>query len=137
MALAVGLAVNPTIPKMLDLFGTASQTGWSTVYVKLHTGIPGADGTNGASSETTRKAVTFDPASTSNGTKVASGTLPSWTSWGQGTETIQYLSMWTSVGPTGGTFLGSLELSSPRTVNFSDTINITALTLAISTKATT
>lgn len=129
-----GLAASPVANAMLDLFGNASQTGYSTPHLKLHTGDPGAAGTANASSETTRKAISF--AAASNGSKAASapgGVVASWASWTAGTQNIQYVSLWTAL--TGGTFLGSIQLASAKTVNDSDTLNITALTLSISTIA--
>jgi len=129
--MAVGLAANPVANAMLDLFGNATSSGYATPFVKLHTADPGAAGTVAASAETARKAVTF--AAASGGSKSANGTLPSWTGWTAGTETISHLSVWTA--STAGTFLGSITLSSPKTVNNTDTLNITAVTLSVSTLA--
>ena len=129
--MTVGLAANPVANSMLDLFGSASQSGWSNVWVQLHEADPGAAGTTSVSTETTRKAVTF--AAASSGSKAANGTLPSWPTWSAGTETITHLSLWTA--STSGTFLGSITLTQGKTVNDNDTLNITAITLSISTLA--
>ena len=132
MALADGLAV-ATANKMLDLFASASQTLATNVWAQLHTGIPGATGVNAASANTARREVTF--AAAAAGSKAANGTLPSWTGWASGTETITSISLWTA--STAGTYLGSVDLSADKVVNNTDTLNITAVTLAISTLATT
>lgn len=129
--MAIGLAASPVANNMLDLFGSATSAGWTTPFVKLHTADPGSAGTTAASAETTRKAVTF--AAASAGSKAANGTLPSWTAWAAGTETITHMSFWTA--SSAGTFLGSIALSASKTVNNTDTLNITALTLAITTLA--
>ena len=130
--MAIGLAASPVANAMLDLFGNASSSGYSTPFVKLHTGDPGSAGTTNASAETTRKALTFSAASA--GSKSATGSpVASWASWTAGTETITHLSIWTA--STAGTFLGSVALSASKTVNNTDTLNLTALTLSISTLA--
>lgn len=132
MALAVGLEPATVADAMLDLFGNASQSGWATPYAKLHTAIPGVAGTNAASAETTRKAITFGAAV--NGTKSATGSpVAQWASWSAGTETITHISLWTA--STAGSFLGSVALTASKVVNNTDTLNLTALTLSISTLA--
>jgi hypothetical protein len=126
MALTLGLSPVYTANKWLDIVGGASQSVAATVYVKLHTAIPGLTGTNGASAETTRKQVTWSAASA--GTKSMSGTL-SWTSWAAGSETISHISLWDNV--SAGNMLWSGALSSPKAVANGDTLNITSLTLAV------
>lgn len=134
MALAVGIEAQVVADAMLDLFGNASSSGWATPYAKLHTNIPGADGTNAASAETTRKAVTFGAAS--GGSKAATGSpICQWTNWSAGTETITHISLWSA--STAGQFLGSIALTASKVVNNTDTLNITALSLSIATLATT
>ena len=47
--------------KMLDaLVGRGAYSANAAFYVKLHTGDPGAAGTNNAATETTRQAVTVE-----------------------------------------------------------------------------
>ena len=107
------------------LAGTAF-TAPTNVYVKLHTGDPGAAGTSNASAETPRKQITWSAAA--SGSKSMSGTL-SWTSWAAGTETISHISIWDN--STAGNVLWSGQLSSNKTVNNGDTLNITSLTAAL------
>ena len=130
--MAAGLAASPVANAMLDLFGSASQTGYSTPYVALHTGDPGSAGTSNASAEIDRKALTF--AAASGGSKAATGSpVAQWASWDQGTETITHVSIWTA--STSGTFLASIQLTASKQVNDTDTLNLTALSLSVSTLA--
>jgi hypothetical protein len=57
-----------------------------------------------------------------------SGTL-SWSSWSAGTETISHISIWDNV--SAGNVLWTGALSSSKTVNNGDTLNITSLTAAL------
>jgi len=97
-------------------------------FVKLHTGDPGSAGTSNASAETTRKAVTW--ASPSAASISANGTLPSWTTWSAGSETITHVSFWSLL--SGGTFQGSLALTAPKAVTNGDDFNLTSLTYTAS-----
>jgi hypothetical protein len=47
----------------LDALGNATAYSVTNVYVKLHVSDPGANGTSGAATETTRKVVSFGAAS--------------------------------------------------------------------------
>jgi hypothetical protein len=49
--------------KFLDAVGNATAYSATDVYVKLHIGDPGANGTANAATETTRKSVSFSAAS--------------------------------------------------------------------------
>ncbi len=89
-------------------------------FVKLHIGDPGAAGTANAAGETTRKAVTFSAASAGAITNSAALT---WTSVST-TETYSHVSFWDTVGPTGGTFLGSDNLNTTRSVTAGDNFEI-------------
>ena len=72
-------------------------------YVKLHLGDPGAAGTANPATETTRKSASFGAAS---GGAIANDALVTWTSIA-GTEDATHFSLWDTVGPSGGNFLGS------------------------------
>ena len=100
----------------------------SAAWVKLHTADPGSAGTTAASAETTRKAVTW--ASPSAGSVSANGTLPSWATWSAGSETITHISFWSA--SSGGTFQGSMALTSSKAVTNGDTLNLTAITYTAS-----
>ena len=124
--MTTGLHTANLANRWLDMLGATAFTAPTTTYVKLHTGDPGAAGTSNASAETTRKAITWSAAA--SGSKSMSGTL-SWTSWAAGTETISHISIWDN--STAGNVLWSGQLSSNKTVNNGDTLNITALTAAL------
>ena len=83
----------------------------SAAWVKLHTADPGSAGTTAASAETTRKAVT-------------------WASPSAGSETITHISFWSA--SSGGTFQGSMALTSSKAVTNGDTLNLTAITYTAS-----
>lgn len=112
--------------KWLDMLGATAFTAPATTAVKLHTGDPGSAGTANASAETTRKALTWSAAS--SGSKAIAATLPSWTSWSAGAETITHISVWDST--TAGSFLFSAALSASKSITNGDTLNLTALTVA-------
>jgi len=124
--MTAGLHTANLANRWLDMLGATAFTAPTTTYVKLHTGDPGAAGTSNASAETTRKAITWSAAA--SGSKSMSGTL-SWTSWAAGTETISHISIWDN--STAGNVLWSGQLSSNKTVNNGDTLNITSLTAAL------
>ncbi len=124
--MTTGLHTANLANKWLDMLGATAFTAPTNVYVKLHTGDPGAAGTANASAETTRKQITWSAAA--SGSKSMSGTL-SWTSWAAGTETISHISIWDN--STAGNVLWSGQLSSNKTVNNGDTLNITSLTAAL------
>lgn len=60
----------------LDALGNNTSFAVTTVYVKLHTGDPGANGTANAATETTRKSVSFAAASSGS---IASDADITWT----------------------------------------------------------
>ena len=110
--MATGLAV-AIANSILDAL--CRSVAWSepaAFYVKLHTADPGAAGTTAAAAETTRQAVTFSAAASGAITNSAAVT---WTNVSTG-ETYSHVSFWDTVGPAGGTFLGSDALNTPRTV---------------------
>lgn len=77
----------------------------TAVWVKLHTGAPGAAGTSNAATETTRKQVTWN--ASSGGHIDNSGAL-TWSAVAA-SETYTHFSVWTA--STGGTFKGSGTLT--------------------------
>ncbi len=70
--MATGLSTANLANKWLDMMGGTAFTAPATVYVKLHTGDPGASAATAASANTTRAAVTWSAASA--GSKAMSGT---------------------------------------------------------------
>ena len=129
--MTLGVSATNVANKWLDVFGNTAFSGISTVYVGLHTGDPGAAGTANVSAETDRKAITWSGAA-SGGSKSMSGTL-SWASWDAGNNTISHVSLWDA--STAGNFLWSGILSSQKAVSNGDTLNITALTIAIASSS--
>jgi hypothetical protein len=107
---------------------TTGKTAWtipSNVYVKLHTGDAGEDGTSNAASETTRKVAAW--ATASSGAIATSATLE-WTNVAA-TETYSHWSMWDAL--TSGNCLWTGALSSSAAVTAGDTFQITTLTLSL------
>lgn len=124
--MALGLNAANLANLMLNLLGSASVSGSANVYVQLHTGDPGANGTTAASAETTRVLCAWN--ASSGGSRSISNTLE-WAAWTAGTETISHVSLWDA--SSAGNFLWSGALSSSKTVNNTDTLQITSLSLSI------
>ena len=96
-------------------------------FVQLHTGDPGAAGTANASAETTRKALTWAAAAAAS--RSIAATLPTWTPWTAGNETITDVSVWSAV--TDGNFLYSYELATPVAVTDGDTLSLLGHTVSL------
>ena len=64
----------------------------------------------------------------SGGSKAIAATLPSWTSWSAGTETISHMSVWDNI--SAGNFLYSFALTASKQVANGDTLNLTAHTIS-------
>lgn len=96
--MATGMAPASAASSLDTILGTGAN-----VYVKLHLGDPGAAGTSNPAVNTTRAAVQF--AAAAGGVKT-SNTDASWTSVST-SETYTHFSLWSTVGPAGGTFLYS------------------------------
>jgi hypothetical protein len=95
--------------KILDAWtGLTTYTASAAVYAKLHTGDPGSNGTANAAAETTRKAMTFGTAASAG--SIASTAAVTWAAIATG-ETEAWVSYWSTVGPTGGTFLGRDDIT--------------------------
>jgi len=105
------------------LDGTYSTTN---MWVKLHTGDPGAAGTsNAAAGDTNRRQVTM--ASASGGSKALSSS-PTYTNGGT-SETITHVSFWSLV--SAGVYQGSGALGTSKAWASGDTLDFTTLTIAI------
>jgi hypothetical protein len=87
--------------KFLDAVGNATAYSSANVYVKLHIGDPGANGTANAATEITRKSVSFSAASTGGLTSDAD------VSWENiaGSEDATFFTVWDNL--TAGNFLFS------------------------------
>ena len=103
---------------LLNVFRATNYTA-VTGYLRLHTGDPGSAGTSNASSETTRKALSFG--APSSGSMTASAV--SWTAWSASSETITHYSIWDA--SSAGNFLMSGQFSASKAVSSGDTLNAT------------
>lgn len=104
---------------ILDAY--ARSVAWSEpaeLWVKLHTGDPGAAGSSNAASNTTRQEGTFSAAANGSITTSAACT---WTSV-SATETYSHVSFWDA--STAGNYLGSDALNAARGVTAGDTFEI-------------
>jgi hypothetical protein len=112
--------------KILDhTTGRAAWTIPTNVYVQLHTGDAGEDGTSSVATETTRKVAAWSAAS--SGSIATSATLE-WTNVAA-TETYSHWSLWDAA--TSGNCLWTGGLSSSAAVTAGDTFQITSLTLSL------
>lgn len=114
--------------KLLDhVTGKASFTAPTTVYIKLHIGAPGEDGTTNPATNTVRKSVAWNVAA--SGTISASATIE-WTNVST-TETYSHWSMWDAETDGTGNCLWYGALSSSAAVTAGDTFQITSLSLSL------
>lgn len=125
--MTTGLHTANLANKWLDMLGGTAFSAPANTYVQLHTGDPGAAGTTAASAETTRVQATWGAAAA--GSKAITATLE-WASWTAGTETISHVSIWDA--SSAGNVLWTGALSSAKTVNNTDTLQITALSVSLS-----
>jgi hypothetical protein len=95
-----------------------SYTAPANVYVKLHTGDPGEDGTGNAAGNTTRDEVTFGAASDG---VITSSALVEWTNVST-TETYSHISLWDHA--TAGNCLAAGALSASKSVTAGDTFQL-------------
>lgn len=114
--------------KMLDAYvGRTGYTANAAVYAKLHLGDPGAAGTSNPATETTRQQVTFGNAASSS--SIASTADTEWTNVST-TETYTHVSFWDA--SSGGTFLGSDDLSASAAMTAGQTFRIPSGSLSVS-----
>lgn len=114
--------------QLLDAVCNAEATGLpiSNVWVKLHIGDPGEDGTANAAAETTRKEATFGAAAAGTSTSDADVT---WTSVST-TETYSHISLWDA--STAGNHLWYGALAASKAVTAGDTFTIASGNLTVS-----
>lgn len=117
--MATGIAVGQA-NLILDALCRSVAYDVTAFFLKLHLGDPGASGTTSPAAHTTRIAPTFSAAS---GGAITNSAAVTWTSM-TAAETISHWSAWDTVGPAGGTFLFSDNLTTPRTVAIGDTFEI-------------
>lgn len=106
--MTAGLAATGLANGWLNVLRGTTFTGLAGLYVKLHTGDPGAAGTsNAAAGSTTRQQLTHSAAS--GGSMSLSSSPTAWSNGGT-SETLTHVSFWDD--PSAGTFRGSAALSS-------------------------
>jgi len=129
--MTVGLSAANTANKLLNTIGRTGTTFTAgTLYVQLHTDAssdagPGNVGTANVSAVTTRYQATFSAASAGSMALSSMGGTWSMTA----SENIKYITLWDA--STAGTFLWSVQLTSPKSVVSGDTLSLTSLTLAL------
>lgn len=112
--------------KILDhTTGRAAWTAPSAVYLKLHLGDAGEDGTANAASETTRREVVWSAASSGS---ISSSSVVEWTNVAA-SETYTHWSMWDA--STAGNCLWTGSLSSSASVVAGDTFQVTSISLSL------
>lgn len=89
----------------LDALGNNTSFAVGTVYVKLHTGDPGANGTANAATETTRKAASFGAASSGS---LASDADITWTNIA-GSQDATYFTAWDNLSAGNFLFSGTIN----------------------------
>jgi hypothetical protein len=125
--MTAGISATNLANVWLNILRNTTGTAIAAVFVKLHTGDPGAAGANNAAvGSTTRPAVTWSaPAS---GSMAITGTAPSWTNGGT-SETLSHVSFWDS--STAGNFLGSAALSATQAWASGNVYTLSACTWAL------
>jgi hypothetical protein len=119
--MTVGLAVARANAR-LEVYRNSADSAIANVYVKLHTGDPGSDGTSNASTVTTRNEVTWNAASS------GSMTLDALSDYSMtASETISHVSLWDA--STAGNFLESIALDSGVPVINGSTLTFSTLTI--------
>ena len=89
---------------LLDSVGNATSFSVANVYVKLHVGDPGANGTANAATETTRKACAFAAAS---GGSISSDADVSWTNI-SGSQDATFFTTWDNASTGNFLFSGTI-----------------------------
>lgn len=110
----------------LDALGNNTSYAVTTVYVKLHVGDPGANGTSNAATETTRKAVSFAAASTGS---LASDADVTWTNIA-GSQDATFFTAWDNVSAGNFLFSGTIT-ANPYTAGDTFTISSGGLTVSL------
>jgi hypothetical protein len=110
----------------LDSVGNATSFSVATVYVKLHVGDPGANGTSNAATETTRKAASFAAASSGS---IASDAAITWTNIA-GSQDATHFTAWDNVSAGNFLFSGTITANA-YTAGDTFTISSGALTVSL------
>ena len=119
--MAVGLAAGVAQSILNALCRNVAWTQPAGFFIKLHTADPGAAGATAAFGDATRQAATFSAAA-ADGTITTSADV-NWTNL-SAAGTLTHVSFWSA--SSGGTFLGSDDLATARTVAVGDNFTILA-----------
>ena len=109
----------------LDAVGNATSFSVATVYVKLHVGDPGANGTSNAATETTRKEASFAAASSGS---IASDAAITWTNIA-GSQDATHFTAWDNVSAGNFLFSGTITANA---YTAGDTFTISSGSLTVS-----
>jgi hypothetical protein len=109
----------------LDALGNNTSFAVATVYVKLHVGDPGANGTSNAATETTRKSVSFAAASAGS---LASDADVTWTNIA-GSQDATHFTAWDNVSAGNFLFSGTITANA---YTAGDTFTISSGSLTVS-----
>jgi len=109
----------------LDAVGNNTSYAVTQVYVKLHVGDPGANGTSNAATETTRKAASFAAASSGS---IASDADISWTNIA-GSQDATHFTAWDNVSTGNFLFSGTVTANA---YTAGDTFTIASGSLTVS-----
>lgn len=119
--MALGLAPGIAQSILDALCRNLPWTQPAAFYIKLHTADPGVAGATAAFGDTTRKAATF-AAAAADGTITTTADI-NWTSVSSA-GTVTHVSFWSA--SSAGTFLGSDDLATARTLAIGDNFTILA-----------
>ncbi len=111
--------------KYLDCLVNASGFNIAAVYIQLHTGAPGAAGTNNVAGNNVRKTTAWNAASAES---KATNTDIVWTNVSN-TETYTDVSLWDASST--GNFLWSGSLTASKAVTAGDTFTIPSGSLTV------
>lgn len=109
----------------LDALGNNTSFAVANVYVKLHVGDPGANGTSNAATETTRKAASFAAASAGS---LASDADITWTNIA-GSQDATHFTAWDNISTGNFLFSGTITANA---YTAGDTFTISSGSLTVS-----
>lgn len=109
----------------LDALGNNTSFAVTTVYVKLHVGDPGANGTSNAATETTRKLASFAAASAGS---LASDADITWTNIA-GSQDATHFTAWDNISAGNFLFSGTITANA---YTAGDTFTISSGSLTVS-----
>lgn len=122
--MTVGISITNVANPVLDWLRGVAPAAVPGLYIKLHTGDPGANGTANASAVTARVQATMNAAS--GGSMTLNTVSGSWTMTAP--ETISHISVHDDA--TAGNFRFSALLTTSRNVVSGDTLTMTTLTVS-------